>query len=109
MCFRVDIILFCSLMCSQDLITSIDACILCYMYIMHTHIDLHMHACVNTTHILLCIWLLKDGTYNIHSFILDMSIPLLQVYYYVLLRGAPDHSSDTVSELTRRSATGNCA
>jgi len=26
----------------------------------------------------------------------------------ILLRGAPDYSIDTVSELTRRSATGNC-
>src|SRR6218665_982211 len=26
----------------------------------------------------------------------------------LLLRGAPDYSIDTVSELTRRSATGNC-
>src|SRR6218665_2248321 len=25
-----------------------------------------------------------------------------------LLRGAPDYSNDTMSELTRRSATGNC-
>ena len=35
------------------------------------------------------------------------------VYFYsaspspLLLRGAPDYSNDTVSELTRRSATGN--
>ena len=26
----------------------------------------------------------------------------------LLLKGAPDYSIDTVSELTRRSATGNC-
>jgi len=26
----------------------------------------------------------------------------------LLLRGAPDYSIDTVSKLTRRSATGNC-
>jgi len=26
----------------------------------------------------------------------------------LLLRGAPDYSIDTVSELTHRSATGNC-
>src|SRR6218665_1899785 len=44
----------------------------------------------------------------IHSFLPDISVAPLQVHYYSLLRGAPDYSIDTVAELTRRSATGNC-
>ena len=39
------------------------------------------------------------------SFIPDISIAPLQIHYY--LRGSPDYSNDTVSELTHLSATGN--
>jgi len=39
------------------------------------------------------------------SFILDISLAPLQVPYN---SEAPDYSIDTVPELTRHSATGNC-
>jgi len=67
----------------------------------------------NSTFSRLCLchrlWVCPSSTFPllIHSFIHSG-------YFYsassspLLLRGAPDYSIDTVSELTRRSATGNC-
>src|SRR6218665_414592 len=55
------------------------------------------HACIQR----------RDQIITIHSFI-------HAIYFYsassspLLLRGTPDYSIDTVSELTRRSATCNC-
>ena len=41
----------------------------------------------------------------IHSFIPDISITTFQIHYYS--EANPGYSIDTVSELTRRCATGN--
>jgi len=63
------------------------------------HLCMCMYACMNV-----CMYVC------IRSFIPDISIAPLQVHalLLLLLRGAPENNSDTVSELTRRSATGNC-
>jgi len=44
----------------------------------------------------------------IDSFIPNISLTPLPVHYPTILSDAPDCIIDTVSELTRRSAKGNC-
>ena len=53
--------------------------------------------------------------HNVGFFQLSLSLPsFIHLYFYgassrpLLLGGAPNYSVDAVSELTRRSATGNC-